>query len=118
MSSKRKTRLKSRTFSYKERGRLSQRKDLDVVYVTHKKADGKKRKPIWVEACADSSYDILQQETSASCSPQKRTKFDLQELGGIPKGLDRELEGDFTKFVRQQTKVRLSNKRETNCSLG
>lgn len=42
MSSKRKTRLKSRTFSYKERGRLSQRKDLDVVYVTHKKTDGKK----------------------------------------------------------------------------
>ncbi|KAG1763081.1 hypothetical protein EDD22DRAFT_846611 [Suillus occidentalis] len=44
-------------------------------------------------------------ETSASCSPQKRTKFDLQELGGIPEGLDRELEGDFTQFVRWQTKV-------------
>jgi hypothetical protein len=118
MSSKRKTRLKSRTFSYKERGRLSQRKDLDVVYVTHQKTDGKKRKPIWVEACADSSYDILQQETLASYSPQKRTKFNLQELGGIPEGLDRELEGDFTQFVRRQTKVCLSNKRETNCLLG
>ncbi|KAG1849448.1 hypothetical protein DFJ58DRAFT_842655 [Suillus subalutaceus] len=45
MSHQRKTCLKFQSFSYKERGRLSQRKDLDVVYVTHKKSKEKRGKP-------------------------------------------------------------------------
>lgn len=116
MSHQRKTRLKSKSFSYKERGRLSERKDLDVAYVTHQKREGKKRKTFWLEASADPSYEISQEEESSSkcSSPRKIKKINPEELERIPEDFDRELHGDFSsQNMRRQTKAGPSNERDS-----
>jgi hypothetical protein len=102
------TRLKARAFSYKERGQLSQRKDLDVAYVTHQKHAKKKGNPSWVESCADPSYEISQLESEGPSIPQKKRKIHSDGL----EDFDRELDGDFVSYVentRRQTKAGLSN---------
>jgi hypothetical protein len=111
------TRLKARVFSYKERGQLSQRKDLDVVYVTHQKHGKKKGNPFWVESCADPSYETSQLESAGPSSPQKKRKI----LSDGLEDFDREVDGDFVSYVentRRQTKAGLFSKKNIEkCSL-
>ncbi|KAG2111109.1 hypothetical protein DEU56DRAFT_762242 [Suillus clintonianus] len=89
MSGKKKSRLKSSTFSFKDRGQLSHGKDLDVQYVTHKKIMKKNRKSTWVESCADPRYDTGPSPTS---SPHKRVKHHHEGPDSIPGDVEREIQ--------------------------
>jgi hypothetical protein len=107
MSGKKKSRLKSSTFSFKNRGQLSNGKDLDVQYVTHKKMTKKNRKSTWVESCADPRYDT---GPSPASSPHKRVKHHHEGQDSIPGDFVGEVDGDFmlyteTEIPRRQTKA-------------
>jgi hypothetical protein len=106
MSGKKKTHLKSNTFSFQDRGQLSKGKDLDVQYVSHKKIMKKRRKPTWVKSCADPCYESSEQPSHAS-SPQTKIKHPHQGLDNIQEH-DGEVHGDlmlYTDNPRQQTKA-------------
>ncbi|KAG1840122.1 hypothetical protein C8R48DRAFT_679665 [Suillus tomentosus] len=94
-----KTRLKAATFSFQGRGRLSKGKDLDVAYVSHKQVIGKRRKPTWVESCADSLYDTAP-TPSPSSSPRKRIREDTQGLQNSHEDFDRQTLGDFVSYTQ------------------
>lgn len=93
MSSKKRQHLKAISYSFQHRGKLSQTKDPDVDYVTHKLTRDKRGNPSWVETCADPLYQNLPEPTT---SPRKRVKAvhtespDMQE-----EDLNREMFGDF-----------------------
>jgi hypothetical protein len=107
MSGKKKSRLKSRAFSFKDQGQLSHGKDLDVQYVTHKKITKKNRKSTWVESCADPQYDTGPLPAS---SPHKRVKHHHEGPDSLPGDFEREVYKDFmlytdTENPRRQTKA-------------
>jgi hypothetical protein len=52
MSGQKKTHLKAVSYSFEDRGSLSQQKDLDVNYIAYKPTTGKRGKPSWLESCA------------------------------------------------------------------
>ncbi|KAG0703425.1 hypothetical protein DFH29DRAFT_874531 [Suillus ampliporus] len=108
MSSKKRTRLKAATFTFKGRGQLSKGKDLDVAYVSHKQVIGKRSKPTWVESCADSLYDTAP-TPSPSSSPRKHVREDAQGLQSSPEDFDREVPGDFVSYLENpQRKTKAS----------
>jgi hypothetical protein len=93
MSSKKKQRLKAVSYSFQHRGKLSQTKDPDVDYVTHKRTRDKRGNPSWVETCADPLYQSLPETTT---SPRKRVKAVHTESPDIQEeDLNREMFGDF-----------------------
>jgi hypothetical protein len=101
MSSYKKTRLQAATFSFKGRGRLSKRKDMDVDYVAHKQVIGKKRKTTWTETLADDLYDTA--PTSASSSrPHKRGREDIQGLPSTHEEFDTEFHNDFFSYTDKE----------------
>jgi hypothetical protein len=73
MSGQKKTRLKAVSYSFEDRGSLSQQKDLDVDYIAYKPTTGKRGKPSWLESCADPLYEISE-ACSSSSSPRKQVK--------------------------------------------
>lgn len=114
MPSKKKSRLKAATFSFQGRGRLSKGKDLDVAYVSHKQIIGKRRRPTWVESCADSLYETIS-TPSPSSSPHKRVRDDAHRLQSGPEDFDREVIDDFVPYSenpQRKTKASL-----TQCNL-
>ncbi|KAG1764090.1 hypothetical protein EV702DRAFT_1051462 [Suillus placidus] len=69
MSGQKKNRLKAVSYSFKDRGSLSKRKDLDVDYVVYKPTTSRSRKSSWVESCADPLDFLL--DTEAGHQPRK-----------------------------------------------
>ncbi|KAG2117531.1 hypothetical protein BD769DRAFT_1672572 [Suillus cothurnatus] len=109
MSPPKKTRLKAATFSFKERGRLSKGKDLDVVYVSHKQVIGKKRKTTWVESCADALYNTAP-TSSPSSSPRKRVREETHGLPTIQEEFDKEVFDNFFSYTdNKQRKTKTQN---------
>jgi hypothetical protein len=105
---KKNTRLKSFSFSFKDRGQLSCNKHLDVEYVMHVKKKGRGGKTIWQETCADPFFEPSQ-ETSRPASPRK--KAPQPEV--IQEEFDREFDGDFVSYAdntRRKTKACLSGR--------
>lgn len=73
MSGKKKNCLKAASYSFKDRGSLSKRKDLDVDYVVYTPTRSKSTKSSWVQSCADPLYETSV-EPSPSSSPRKRMR--------------------------------------------
>lgn len=120
MARRKNTHLKSSSFSFKERGQLSRKKDLDVDYISHQKKIGKRGKSIYVQSCADPCYENSQQ-LSDSASPKKKVKRQPQGLQSIQEEWNRELDGDFggdfSEKPRRKTKVRISKVKGYNLQL-
>lgn len=106
MSGQKKTRLKAVSYSFKDRGSLSQRKDLDVNYIAYKPTAGKRGKPSWLESHADPLYEISGGRSSSS-SPRKRAKEASMDFPDIETFGDFGLEGEATQHARK-TKVQLT----------
>ncbi|KAG0696999.1 hypothetical protein DFH29DRAFT_1024097, partial [Suillus ampliporus] len=79
MSGQKKTCLKALSYSFKDRGSLSQQKDLDVDYFPYKPTTGKRGKPSWLKSPADPLYK-MSVGCSSSSSPRKRVKEVLMEF--------------------------------------
>jgi hypothetical protein len=79
MSHQKKTRLKAVSYSFKDRGSLSQRKELDVDYIAYTPTTGKRGQPSWCESRADQLYEVSGGNSSSS-SPRKRAKEVIMEF--------------------------------------
>jgi hypothetical protein len=80
MSGQKKNCLKAVSYSFKDRGSLSKRKDLDVDYVVYKPTTSRSKKSSWVESCADPLYETsVEPSSSSSSSPRKRIREEPAE---------------------------------------
>jgi hypothetical protein len=107
MTRQKKSRLKSISFSFKDRGRLSQNKDPEVQYITHIKKRGRGKKVVWKETCADPLFEPSE-GVSRSSSPRK---LHSRQPGVNQDEWYREVDGDFAPYAeneRRKTKVRPS----------
>jgi len=107
MTRQKNTRLKSFSFTFKDRGQLSQNKDPEVQYITHIKQRGRGKKTVWKETCTDPLFEPSQ---GASRCPSPR-KLHSRQPEVIQDEWDRDVDGDFAPYAeneRRKTKARLS----------
>ncbi|KAG2109049.1 uncharacterized protein F5147DRAFT_652614 [Suillus discolor] len=104
-----KNRLKAVSYSFKHRGSLSKKKDLDIDYVAYKPTRDKRGKSSWVESCADPLYETSMDPSSPS-SPRKRMKENHAEFVDVE--ASQESLGDFildTEDGHQPRKTKIQN---------
>ena len=104
MTRQKNTRLKSFSFSFKDRGQLSRNNDPEVQYVMHIKTKGRGKKTIWKETCADPLFEPSE-GASHSANP---SKLHSRQPQVIQDEWDREIDGDFAPYAeneRRKTKA-------------